>query len=165
VYSTNRNVNDDGTLIANGYNWPEFSREKLLTAMIVHHFRLFTMRAWSLTSGFNEDIANAVDYDMYLKLSEVGQFKHVNKICYNRVLHGENTSIKKLGVQKANHFKVVNQALKRQKVLAYEYLATEPDDDKSRKYTFNKCEAAHVPNDAPTGMGSPRSTTSVVPTC
>ncbi|HGY8153739.1 TPA: glycosyltransferase, partial [Escherichia coli] len=114
VYTTNRNVDSQGKLIENGYNWPEFSREKLTTAMICHHFRMFTARAWNLTDGFNEQISNAVDYDIYLKLSEVGPFKHINKICYNRVLHGDNTSIKKIGVQKENHFKVINESLARQ---------------------------------------------------
>ena len=103
--------------------------------MIVHHFRMFTMRAWNLTTGFDEDIENAVDYDMFLKLSEVGKFKHINKICYNRVLHGENTSIKKLGVQKKNHFIVVNNALKRQGITTYNYSAVE-DNDTSRKFSF-----------------------------
>lgn len=135
VYTTNRNVNPDGTLIAKGYNWPEFSREKLTTAMIVHHFRMFSARAWYLTDGFDETITNAVDYDIYLKLSEVGEFKHLNKICYNRVLHGENTSIKKLGLQKINHFKVVNASLKRQFQNTYEY-SPQDSDDASRKYVF-----------------------------
>ncbi|HEA7148378.1 TPA: glycosyltransferase, partial [Escherichia coli] len=103
VYTTNRNIDREGNLISNGYNWPIYSREKLTSAMICHHFRMFTARAWNLTEGFNESISNAVDYDMYLKLSEVGPFKHINKICYNRVLHGENTSIKKLDIQKENH--------------------------------------------------------------
>jgi len=138
VYTTNRNVNPDGSLIANGYNWPEFSREKFTTAMIVHHFRMFTIRAWNLTSGFNEKITNAVDYDIYLKLSEVGEFKHINKICYNRVLHGENTSIKKLGLQKQNHFKVVNDALNRQGIKQYTYESANHTDDASRSYLFEK---------------------------
>ncbi|HDR1069359.1 TPA: glycosyltransferase, partial [Pasteurella multocida] len=137
VYTTNRNVNPDGSLIANGYNWPEFSREKLTTAMIAHHFRMFTIRAWHLTDGFNENIENAVDYDMFLKLSEVGKFKHLNKICYNRVLHGDNTSIKKLGIQKKNHFVVVNQSLNRQGINYYNYDKFD-DLDESRKYIFNK---------------------------
>ncbi|EGE2724426.1 acetylgalactosaminyl-proteoglycan 3-beta-glucuronosyltransferase, partial [Escherichia coli] len=119
VYTTNRNVDSQGKLIENGYNWPEFSREKLTTAMICHHFRMFTARAWNLTDGFNEQISNAVDYDIYLKLSEVGPFKHINKICYNRVLHGDNTSIKKIGVQKENHFKVINESLARQGIKSY----------------------------------------------
>jgi chondroitin synthase len=137
VYTTNRNIDGEGKLIANGYNWPEYSREKLTTAMICHHFRMFTIRAWNLTSGFDEVISNAVDYDMYLKLSEVGPFKHVNKICYNRTLHGENTSIKKLALQKENHFKVVNASLERQSALNFEYLAIN-NDDACRKYKFTK---------------------------
>lgn len=136
VYTTNRNVNKDGSLIADGYNWPEFSREKLMTAMILHHFRMFTIRAWKITTGFDETIENAVDYDMYLKLSEVGKFKHINKICYNRTLHTENTSIKKLDIQKKNHFLVVNNALKRQGMNNYSYDETD-DDKESRKFRFS----------------------------
>lgn len=136
VYTTNRNVNPDGSLIAKGYNWPLYSREKLTTAMIAHHFRMFTARAWHLTKGFDEAIANAVDYDMYLKLSEVGPFKHLNKISYNRVLHGENTSIRKLGIQKINHFKVVNESLRRQNRNNYEYLARDAADEGNRAYHF-----------------------------
>jgi chondroitin synthase len=137
VYTTNRNVNPDGTLIANGYNWPEYSREKLTTAMILHHFRMFTARAWNLTEGFDEEITNAVDYDMYLKLSEVGPFKHINKIAYNRVLHGENTSIKKLGIQKKNHFKVVNKSLERQQKNDYLYDSL-TENDECRKYIIKR---------------------------
>lgn len=136
VYTTNRNVNPDGGLIAKGYNWPVYSREKLTTAMIAHHFRMFTMRAWNLTMGFDELITNAVDYDMYLKMSEVGLFKHINKICYNRVLHGENTSIKKINLQKINHFLVVNKSLQRQGFDKIKYAPISKDDDLSRGYRF-----------------------------
>lgn len=137
VYTTNRNVNPDGSLIAKGYNWPTYSREKLTTAMIAHHFRMFTVRAWHLTRGFSESITNAVDYDMYLKLSEVGPFKHINKISYNRVLHGENTSIKKLAIQKMNHFKVVNFSLMRQGADKYSY-ESNAEGDSSRAYIFKE---------------------------
>lgn len=136
VYTTNRNVNPDGSLIANGYNWPEYSREKLMTAMILHHFRMFTARAWNLTNGFDEEITNAVDYDIYLKLSEIGSFKHLNKIAYNRVLHGGNTSIKKLGIQKLNHYLVVNKSLNRLGVKNYLYTPINNDDPSCRKYIF-----------------------------
>ncbi|BBP46157.1 hypothetical protein THMIRHAS_15300 [Thiosulfatimonas sediminis] len=137
VYTTNRNVNPDGSLIKNGYNWPEYSREKLTTAMICHHFRMFTARAWNLTLGFDEKITNAVDYDMYLKLSEIGPFKHINKIAYNRVLHGENTSIKKLKQQKENHYLVVNSSLERQGNKNYQYNSVS-DDDACRKYSLDR---------------------------
>lgn len=114
VYTTNRNVEVDGELIKNGYNWPTFSREKLTTAMIAHHFRMFTSRAWHLTEGFDEVMKNSVDYDMYLKLSEIGPFKHINKISYNRTLHGQNTSLVNSAAQKQNHYIAVNRSLKRQ---------------------------------------------------
>lgn len=139
VYTTNRNLDGEGKLISNGYNWPVYSREKLTTAMICHHFRMFTARAWNLTSGFDENITNAVDYDIYLKLSEVGPFKHINKICYNRVLHGENTSIKKLKKQKENHFIVVNRSIARQKLTSYKY-SPETDLDACRKYYWDSNE-------------------------
>lgn len=136
VYTTSRNVGPDGTVIANGYNWPVFSREKLMTAMIAHHFRMFTVRAWWQTGGFDESIVNAVDYDIYLKLSEVGQFLHVNKIGYNRVLHGDNTSIRKKDLQKQNHFAVVNQAFGRQGLSMVKYVALNSDDADCRRYAF-----------------------------
>jgi len=135
VYTTNRNVKPDGSLISNGYNWPTYSREKLATAMICHHFRMFTARAWNLTSGFNEEITNAIDYDMYLKLSNVGPFKHINKICYNRVLHGNNTSITKIGLQTKNHFLVVNMHLQRNYIYHIKYMPLN-DKDSCRKYIF-----------------------------
>lgn len=139
VYTTNRNIDREGNLISNGYNWPIYSREKLTSAMICHHFRMFTARAWNLTEGFNESISNAVDYDTYLKLSEVGPFKHINKICYNRVLHGENTSIKKLDIQKENHFKVVNESLSRLGIKKYKYSPL-TNLNECRKYTWEKIE-------------------------
>jgi len=138
VYTGNRNVDPDGNLIAVGYNWPEHSREKLTCSMTAHHFRMFSARAWNLTDGFDEEIINAVDYDMYLKLSDVGPFKHLNYISYNRVLHGENTSIKKLGAQKINHFHVVNQALKRQNIFDWKLHAADSEDEACRKYEWSK---------------------------
>jgi chondroitin synthase len=140
VYTTFRNVNSDGSLIRNGFNWPLYSREKLTTEMIIHHFRIFTARAWHLTGGFDESIENAVDYDMFLKISEVGPFKHINKIAYNRVLHGENTSIKKLGIQKQNHVKVVNNYLKRQMAEKFSYSWKNPEKDHDRAYTLRKLD-------------------------
>ena len=135
VYTTNQNVDPTGKLISKGYNWPVFSREKLTTAMIAHHFRMFTARAWSQTDGFDERITNAVDYDMFLKLSEIGPFKHINKVCYNRVLHGENTSIKQLAKQKENHFVVTNNSFTRQSIEKWSIKSLN-NDDHCRKYLF-----------------------------
>lgn len=85
----------------------------------------------------DEKITNAVDYDMYFKLSEVGPFKHLNKVAYNRVLHGENISIRKITEQKENHSLVVNKSLKRQNAYLYLYKPFS-QDDKCRKYIFSR---------------------------
>lgn len=138
VYTAYENEYSSSGVRKVGYNWPVYSREKFATAMIVHHFRMFTARAWSMTCGFDEKILNAVDYDIYLKLSEVGNFHHVNKVCYTRVVHGNNTSIKKLAEQKENHFFVVNSFLERQKAVGYRYAPLVPDDPACRKYVFVK---------------------------
>jgi chondroitin synthase len=113
VYTTYQNVNSNGTLLSKGYNWPEYSREKLCRTMIVHHFRMFTVRAWYMTEGFDESIENAVDYDMFLKLSSIGPFKHVNTISYNRVLHGTNTSTLKREQQIINTAYALRKHLER----------------------------------------------------
>jgi chondroitin synthase len=136
VYTTNDNLDASTGERQPGYNWPQFSREKLTCAMIVHHFRMFTARAWSLTAGFAEDLKNAVDYDMYLKLSEVGPFKHVNFSAYTRVLHGDNTSVRAAEAQKANHFIAVNRSLERQRIEHYRIEHSDASDTRSRALRF-----------------------------
>ena len=45
--------------------------EKLMHGCIVHHFRMFRARDWWRTTGFATDIKNAVDFDMFLKMSRL----------------------------------------------------------------------------------------------
>ena len=80
--------------------------------MIVHHFRMFSYRKYSLISGHDLTLENAVDYDFYLKLSSISKVKHINKICYERVIHGKNTSVQKANLQRQNQKKSVLNNLK-----------------------------------------------------
>lgn len=112
VYTSYENEFSDGRLEP-GYNYPIFTREKMLTAMIVHHFRIFRRMYWARTDGFNERIKNAVDYDMYHKLSEVCDVKHLNIRGYRRRLHGENTSIVDFSQQMKNTALVVANSMRR----------------------------------------------------
>lgn len=113
VYTSYENQQIDGT-ITPGYNYPVFTREKLTTAMIAHHFRMFRRRDWARAGGFSERLKNAVDFDFYLKLSEVCEAHHLNIIAYRRRLHGENTSIVNNLDQNKNAAIAVNESLKRQ---------------------------------------------------
>ncbi|MCH8617141.1 glycosyltransferase [Sphingomonas sp. SM33] len=112
-YSSCERVDQNGNFIQNEYSWPVFSREKMMVTSIAHHFRMFRRQAWERTEKFREDIINAVDYDMYLKLSEVGNFKHLDEILYQRRWHGSNTSNVNEAYQTTNTHRVQREALNR----------------------------------------------------
>ncbi|TNJ34029.1 glycosyltransferase family 2 protein [Prosthecochloris vibrioformis] len=113
VYGTTEYIDENSEFVSHGWNWPMFSREYLLTKMIVHHFRLFRKRDYMRTSGFDETIKNAVDYDMMLKLAEVGEVHHLNKVLYQYRRHNLMTTVVHNKEQKVNNFICINNALKR----------------------------------------------------
>lgn len=112
-YGSCERVDADGNYIKNEYSWPVFTREKMMITSIVHHFRMFRKLAWERTETFREDIVNAVDYDIFLKLSEVGKMHHIDEIYYQRRWHGENTSNVNEAFQTTNTYRVQREALTR----------------------------------------------------
>lgn len=113
VYGTTEYIDENSNFISKGWNWPIFSREYLLTNMIVHHFRFFRKRDFMRTIGFDESIKNAVDYDMMLKLAEVGDVRHLNRVLYQYRRHSEMTTVMHNGEQSKNHFIAINNSLTR----------------------------------------------------
>ncbi len=77
--------------------------------MRVTHPRMFKREAFYRTEGFAENIENAVDYDIFMKLSEVTEVRHLPEILYMyRTNHGNNTSVVKRDKQIRNG-KIVQQ--------------------------------------------------------
>lgn len=113
VYGSCERIDAQGSYIRNEFNWPVFTREKMMVTSIAHHFRMFRRAAFARTPQFREDIANAVDYDLLLKLTETGEFHHVEEILYQRRWHGENTSDVNEDAQTANTHIAQNEALHR----------------------------------------------------
>jgi len=113
VYGTTDYISDDSELISEGWNWPLFTREHLMTKMIVHHFRLFRRRDWSRTSGFNESMINAVDFDMMLKLAEVGNVAHIQEVLYSYRKHMDSTTFKNNEAQTQNAFIAISDSFAR----------------------------------------------------
>lgn len=113
VYSAYDVIDKDGNWIREGYCETVFTRETMLKGMSISHFRMFRKADWKRTTGFDEKLTNAVDYDMFLKLCEICQFTHIPEILYSYRWHGENTSVKKLKIQTRNHFLVINKSLER----------------------------------------------------
>ncbi len=112
AYSEFEYIDDVGKVYGLGPR-SEYSREKLLVRMISFHFRMFSKRYWARTSGFDENLESAIDYDIAQKLSEVGDVMRVPKVCYRYRLHGHNISLQRRKKQEVNHLIVINNALQR----------------------------------------------------
>lgn len=113
VYTDCEYIDSEGKFIRNGWCGGDFSRSWLATGMIATHFRMFRKRLWSRVENCNEKIKNAVDLDLWLKLYERGDVKHIHKSLYCYRWHGQNTSIQHRKQQETNHLKVVGDSLKR----------------------------------------------------
>ncbi|WP_422033305.1 glycosyltransferase [Roseovarius sp.] len=142
-YSSAERIDPDGNHVQNEYSWPVFSREKMMITSITHHFRMFRRAAWERTGGFREDIVNAVDYDMFLKLSEIGAFHHVDEVYYQRRWHGRNTSSVNEHHQTANTYRAQREALRR---LGLDTLwdVHAPDPEAPRKITYRLREGTDM---------------------
>ncbi|MEL0190388.1 MAG: glycosyltransferase, partial [Candidatus Poseidoniales archaeon] len=137
AYGSFQKETPEGEFLEDGYDWPEFSREKLMYGCIVHHFRLFRARDWWRTEGFATDITNAIDYDIFLKLSTVTEMVHVPEWTYVYRIHSESTSIRQMEAQIRNHHVVINRHLKRTGLDA-EWEALPESEENPRKVKFAK---------------------------
>ena len=135
VYGNYEIIDKKGDFQRDGWNHKIFTRERLLCGMIIHHFRMFRKRDWRRTSGFDKNLTNAVDFDFFLKLSEVSDFKHVNTVLYEYRLHGKNTSVVDIEKQEINTQIAIENSLKRLRLdKLWEPFA--PDSEKPRSRTF-----------------------------
>lgn len=137
VYGTTEYIDENSKFVSQGWNWPVFSREYLLTKMIVHHFRFFRKRDFMRTSGFDQTIKNAVDYDMMLKLAEVGDVKHLNKILYQYRRHKEMTTVMHNSQQSKNNLIAVQRALQRLQINDVEAIQKQ-ENTSSRSIIFKQ---------------------------
>lgn len=137
AYSSCERIDAAGTVTQNEYSWPVFSREKMMITSIAHHFRMFRRQTWERSSRFREDIVNGVDYDIFLKMSELGDFRHVEETLYQRRWHGENTSHVNEAHQTTNTHRVQREALRRQGLSRY-WDVHVSDPEKPRNVTYRR---------------------------
>ena len=111
AYSAYESIDEKGKTLGLGYRWPLFSREKMLSTMIVHHFRFFKKDAWKHIGGFNESIKASVDYDFFLRMSLELPFYHLNKVLYRYRINPKSISHSHYQVQTQNQYQAVKRAL------------------------------------------------------
>ncbi|KKM99980.1 hypothetical protein LCGC14_1142430 [marine sediment metagenome] len=142
-YGSCERINAEGGYIKDEYSWPVFSREKMMLTSIVHHFRMFRRAAWERTTGFREDIVNAVDYDIFLKLAETGQFHHIDEKLYQRRWHGANTSNVNESHQTSNTYRVQTEALRRQGLDRF-WKVDLPDPSQPRRVSYARTPTSRM---------------------
>ncbi|NEX47755.1 glycosyltransferase, partial [Pseudotabrizicola algicola] len=135
AYGSCERIDAAGNYTQDEYAWPVFSREKMMITSIAHHFRMFRRQTWERTTRFREDIVNGVDYDIFLKMSELGEFRHVEEKLYQRRWHGENTSHVNEHHQTTNTHRVQREALARQGLSRF-WDVHVPDPQKPRNVTY-----------------------------
>ena len=113
VYGRHYKWNQQDDTLEEAWHYPTFTRERMLHGMIVHHPRLFRKRDWSRVGGFSEALLNAVDYDFFQKISEVGEIEFHDHLLYKYAFHEQSTSISKSRIQTENTFLTMKNALYR----------------------------------------------------
>ena len=113
VYGRHYKWNQQENTLEEAWHYPNFTRDRMLHGMIVHHPRMFRKRDWSRVGGFSETLLNAVDYDFLQKLSEVGEIEFHDHLLYKYTIHEQSTSISKSKTQTENTFLTMKNAMKR----------------------------------------------------
>mgnify|MGYP000308345485 CR=1 FL=1 len=131
VYGNFRRINPEGEIIDDGWEEARYSRERLLRSMIIHHPRMFRRDAWEKAGKHDEELTNAVDYDLFLRLSEIGTMKHVREVLYSYRILPTSTSRAKEQIQTRNTLEVVRRSLQRCGVSDFDLHVPNPQSPRS----------------------------------
>lgn len=135
AYGNFRRINPDGTLIDDGWEVAKYSRTRLLKDMIIHPPRLFRRDVWELVGKHNEKLVNAEDFDLFLRMSEIGTMVHVRKILYSyRILQTSSTRSQS-EIMTLNTHEVIKSALSRHGVTKFEMAIPNPKFPRRIKFT------------------------------
>ena len=93
LYTDCLEVDEFGTPIQIGSrSLHEYSETNSLTQFIPFHLRLIRRKFFDCVGGYNSRLKYTGDYDLSLKLSEVGDVVYLNRPLYFYRVHSQNTS-------------------------------------------------------------------------
>jgi len=114
VYTSYVSMDEDGTLRGPGKRCRiPFSPQRLLVDFMTFQFRLIRRSAFEQVGGVDESMPSAEDYDLCLRLSEVTEFRHVDKPLYGYRVHDGSESQAGRVKQIFASQEAINRALKR----------------------------------------------------
>jgi glycosyltransferase involved in cell wall biosynthesis len=135
AYGNFRRIRPDGSLIDNGWEAPGYNRFRLMKDMVIHPPRLYRRDVWEYIGKHNEKLVNAEDFDLFLRISEVGKMIHVRKILYSYRILDTSSTRSKSDIMTVNTHDVINSALERQKINKFEITIANPNFP--RRVSFN----------------------------
>jgi len=139
VYGDSYLIDSKGKMIGNAYSWSMYDRFRLLNGMMIHHPRMFRKRDFYRTSQFDSSLSNAVDYDFFLKLSEVTDGYHLQTPLYLYRQHNTNTSLVDTDAQDRNNHRCIRNAYERLGI--GHLISVEPEPNHRRKVRVSKIDA------------------------
>lgn len=114
VYSNYYDVNAAGSVLQLGHRCHiSYSKERLLLDLMVFHFRLFRREAFEQVGGIDPQYECAPDYDLNLKLSEIGEVVHLEEALYFYRNHANSISTAKQLEQIRYSHRAIASALQR----------------------------------------------------
>ena len=134
AYGNFRRISPDGSFIDDGWEEPTFDRARLMKDMIVHPPRLFRRDVWEFIGKHNTELSNAEDFDLFVRMSEVGTMVHVREILYSyRILESSSSRVH-ADIMTQNTYTVIENSLKRQNLEKFQLII--PNLNFPRRITF-----------------------------
>jgi glycosyltransferase involved in cell wall biosynthesis len=118
--------------VSQGYSENNFNYYWQIIGNLVGHFRFFRRRNLALMDWFDVNLKNGVDFDFYTRMSELTIVQKIPFKAYLYHLHGANTSILDIELQRENHLKIINKTLARLKISEH-YFASIPNPLRPRE--------------------------------
>lgn len=141
VYGDAYLTDSEGIAYGRAYSWSMYDRYKLLEGMMIHHPRMFRKRDFNRLSGFDTNLSNAVDYDIFLKLAEVTDGYHLQTPLYLYRQHNTNTSKINTSAQDKNNHACIIAAFERLGLKQRVRLMPDPAHNRKMiKTLFEDCE-------------------------
>lgn len=100
-----------------------YSARGLLLDFMTFHFRLFSRQIFERAGGIDPDLEIAIDYDLCLRISELGQIRHLAEPLYFYRLHAQQLSSRHRARQIAASATAIRAALRRRGMSTYELVA------------------------------------------
>ncbi|NBT74235.1 MAG: glycosyltransferase, partial [Betaproteobacteria bacterium] len=114
LYTQYQEVNGEGKPLRKGTrSLTPFHQQRMLVQFITYHLRVIRRSAYHQCGGYNSNLQFCGDYDLSLRLCELGIPTHLAKPLYNYRLHGDNTSSHQRQATIQEAFVVAQQALSR----------------------------------------------------